>query len=162
MRLRFTSRDGSDRISERRADPHRLVSLNRRWYLVAFDLDRDDWRTYRVDRITDLVDTGHRAPHRDAPDPAALVAEGVAVHASAVRVRLRLPVPAGEASRHIAPNVGVVEPAGSGACTVTIGGDADWIARYLAGLPVAFEIIEGSEVAVELGRLAEDLLSRVR
>jgi predicted DNA-binding transcriptional regulator YafY len=44
MRLRFTYRDGSDRISERRADPHRLVSLNRRWYLVAFDLDRDDWR----------------------------------------------------------------------------------------------------------------------
>ncbi len=53
-RVRFTYRDGSDRVSERRVEPHRLVSLGRRWYLVGFDLDRDDWRTYRVDRISEL------------------------------------------------------------------------------------------------------------
>src|SRR5262245_44898205 len=75
-RVRFTYRDGADRVSERRVEPHRLVSLGRRWYLVGFDLDRDDWRTYRVDRITDLEATGHRNTPRDTPDAGALVAEG--------------------------------------------------------------------------------------
>ena len=53
-RMRFSYRDGADRVSERRVEPHRLVSLGRRWYLVGFDLDRDDWRTYRVDRVSAL------------------------------------------------------------------------------------------------------------
>ena len=86
-RVMFTYRDGADRVSERRVEPHRLVSLGRRWYLVGFDLDRDDWRTYRVDRISDLKATGHRNSPRETPDAGALVSEGVAV-----RVFERAPV----------------------------------------------------------------------
>ena len=54
-RVTFTYRTGDDRVTERRVEPHRLVSLGRRWYLVGFDLDRDDWRTYRVDRVSELA-----------------------------------------------------------------------------------------------------------
>src|SRR4029077_13212189 len=50
-RLRFDSRTGDDRASRRHVEPHRLVSLRNRWYLVAYDLDREDWRTYRIDRL---------------------------------------------------------------------------------------------------------------
>ena len=51
VRLRFDYRTGDDRTGRRHVEPHRLVSLRNRWYLVAFDLDRDDWRTFRVDRV---------------------------------------------------------------------------------------------------------------
>ena len=47
-RMRFGYRDGAGNVTERRVEPYGLVSAERRWYLVAFDLDRDDWRTFRV------------------------------------------------------------------------------------------------------------------
>jgi predicted DNA-binding transcriptional regulator YafY len=162
-RVRFTYRDGSDRVSERRVEPHRLVSLGRRWYLVGFDLDRDDWRTYRVDRITALGLTGHRNAPRDTPDAGALVAEGVAVRVFEWRTRVLVHATAQEAAMYVGPTIGVIEESspGSDTCIVTIGGDPDWVARYLAGLPVDFEILEPAEVRDELRSLAERLLARV-
>ncbi|URN18479.1 helix-turn-helix transcriptional regulator, partial [Streptomyces sudanensis] len=50
-RLRFDYRDHAGNATVRDAEPHRLVSTGRRWYLVAWDVDRDDWRTFRVDRL---------------------------------------------------------------------------------------------------------------
>lgn len=55
--------------------PFRLVSTGRRWYLVARDLDRDGWRSFRLDRITDPRPTGVRTRPADPPDPARFVAE---------------------------------------------------------------------------------------
>ncbi len=66
-RLRFDYRTGDDRTSRRHVEPHRLVSLRSRWYLVAFDLDRDDWRTFRVDRVG--PPGGHRLPLDAASGP---------------------------------------------------------------------------------------------
>ena len=159
-RVTFTYRDGADRVSERRVEPHRLVSLGRRWYLVGFDLDRDDWRTYRVDRISDLKPTGHRNAPRETPDAGALVSEGVAVRVFETRARVVVHAPSQVAAMHIGPTVGVVEQSEPGAesCIVTIGGDADWVARYLASLPVDFEVLEPPEVRDELRALAERLL----
>ena len=63
----------------------------------------------------------------------------------------------------IGPTVGVVEPVapGSDTCIVTIGGDPDWVARYLAGLPVDFEVLDPPEVRDELHALAQRLLRHV-
>lgn len=162
-RVHFTYRDGSDRLTERRAEPHRLVSLGRRWYLVGFDLDRDDWRTYRVDRITDLVPTGHRNTVRDVPDAGALVSEGVAVRVFETRTRVLVHAPSHDVAMFIGPTVGVIEPSAPGAdtCIVTIGGEPDWAARYLAGLPVEFEVLDPPAVRDELRRLAERLLRHI-
>ena len=159
-RVRFTYRAGDDRVSERRVEPHRLVSLGRRWYLVGFDLDRNDWRTYRVDRITDLAGTGHRNTSRPAPDAAALVTEGVAVRVFETRARIIVHSPPDLTANHIGPTVGVVEPdpAHPERSIVTIGGDADWIARYLIGLAVRFEVIEPAEVREEICALARRML----
>jgi predicted DNA-binding transcriptional regulator YafY len=163
-RVTFTYRDGSDRVSERRVEPHRLVSLGRRWYLVGFDLDRDDWRTYRVDRISVLVCTGHRNALRETPDAGALVAEGVAVRVFETRTRVRVHAPSHEVAMYVGPTVGVVEQSAPDAadCVVTIGGDPDWVARYLAGLPVEFEVLDPPEVRDELRALAERLLRQTR
>ena len=161
-RVHYRYRDGGDRVSERRVEPHRLVSLGRRWYLVGFDLDRDDWRTYRVDRVSELVSTGHRNSLRDTPDAGALVTEGVAVRVFDTRARIRLMVPAHEAVHHIGPTVGVVEPGDDDTCClVTIGGDPDWIARYLVGLSVPFDVLDPPEVVAELRLIAEQILRRM-
>jgi predicted DNA-binding transcriptional regulator YafY len=162
-RITFTYRDGSDRISERRVEPHRLVSLGRRWYLVGYDLDRDDWRTYRVDRVSELVATGHRSTPRETPDAGALVAEGVAVRVFESRTRVLVHATAQDAAMYIGPTVGVVEESAAEpeTCIVTIGGDPDWVARYLAGLPVRFEVLDPPEVREELRSLARRLLDDV-
>ena len=163
-RVRFTYRDGSDRVSERRVEPHRLVSLGRRWYLVGFDLDRDDWRTYRVDRISELGGTGHRNTPRETPDAGALVSEGVAVRVFETRTRVLVHAASHDVAMFIGPTVGVVEQStpGSDTCIVTIGGEPDWVARYLAGLPVDFEVLDPPEVREELHALARRLLGQSR
>ena len=65
--LAYTTRD--ERVGERRVEPHRLVPLGRRWYLVAYDLDRADWRTFRLDRVAAARALGERfAPRRFPAD----------------------------------------------------------------------------------------------
>ncbi len=160
-RVHFTYRDGSDRVSERRVEPHRLVSLGRRWYLVGFDLDRDDWRTYRIDRVSALIASGHRNTPRPTPDAGALVAEGVAVRVFDTSARVKVMAPAQEVVHHIGPTVGVIESGDDTFCVVTIGGDHDWIARYLISLDLPFEVIEPREVNDALQALAERMLSQL-
>ncbi|MEV6019697.1 YafY family protein [Streptomyces sp. f51] len=67
-RLRFAYRSGDGTGSRRLTEPYRLVSTGRRWYLVAYDLDRGDWRTFRVDRVTEPFATGARFVPRELPD----------------------------------------------------------------------------------------------
>ena len=73
LRFAYRSRDGTD--SRRLVEPHSLVNLGRRWYLVAFDCERDDWRTFRVDRIAGGVRAAGRGQRREVPggDAAAYV-----------------------------------------------------------------------------------------
>ncbi|WP_329218179.1 YafY family transcriptional regulator [Streptomyces sp. NBC_01485] len=65
LRFAYHAKDGTQ--SRRLAEPYRLVSTDRRWYLVAYDLDREDWRTFRVDRIRDPFATGARFTPRELP-----------------------------------------------------------------------------------------------
>jgi predicted DNA-binding transcriptional regulator YafY len=104
VRFDYKSHDG--RASRRRAEPYRLVSHQRRWYLVAWDLDRDDWRTFRVDRAAPRTPTGPRFTPRPTPPDNEVVqrvgrAAGeamwrfrarVVVHAPAAHVRARMPI----------------------------------------------------------------------
>jgi predicted DNA-binding transcriptional regulator YafY len=66
-RLRFAYRSGDGTPSRRLTEPYRLVSTGRRWYLVAYDVERDDWRTFRVDRVAELFATGARFTPRELP-----------------------------------------------------------------------------------------------
>ncbi|WP_318210810.1 YafY family protein [Streptomyces sp. SJL17-1] len=66
-KLRFGYRAGDGAESKRLVEPYRLVSTGRRWYLVAYDLGREDWRTFRVDRVTDPLATGARFTPRELP-----------------------------------------------------------------------------------------------
>lgn len=63
----FGYRDRAGLVSERRVEPHRVVTGYGWWYLVAYDLDRADWRTFRLDRIAEPTGTGQRVGEREPP-----------------------------------------------------------------------------------------------
>jgi predicted DNA-binding transcriptional regulator YafY len=161
-RTRFDYRAGDGRDSVRHVEPFRLVSVGRRWYLVAFDLDRADWRTFRVDRVSRVRNTGARFVRTDPPDAAELVARGIAVNSYDARALVRFAAPADVVAQHIAPTVGVIrrDPKHRRQTLVEIGGDPDWIARFLAGAELEYEVLEPAEVRDELRRLGERLIER--
>src|SRR5207248_8904623 len=78
-RLRFSYTSPTSETASRHVEPHSLVSLGRRWYLVAYDLRRQDWRTFRLDRIEGARSTGLRFHRRQLPgnDAAAFVRSGI-------------------------------------------------------------------------------------
>ena len=158
-RLRFTYLDANDRQSERLVEPYRLVYTERSWYLVAFDPSRDAWRTFRVDRMSELKLSGARfVPVADPPDALGLVSRGVAVAAYDLQACIRLHLSLDEAAAEIPPTVGVLEAETATTTIVRIGGDADWIARYLAGLDCRLDVLEPDEVRIALRALGRRLV----
>lgn len=161
VRLRLEYVDNEGRHTQRHVEPRRLVHTGRRWYLVAFDLDRDDWRTFRLDRVTSPKQTGMKSKRRPGPDPVDLVQRGITIDAWAFRASVVLQVPATVASRHIAPTLGTIEPIDQMTSRLLIGADEmDWLARYLLSLPVEFEVEDPPELREELASIGGRLLER--
>ncbi|WP_406089158.1 helix-turn-helix transcriptional regulator [Streptomyces sp. NBC_01013] len=132
-------------VPPRRVQPHHLVTWGGRWYLVAWDLDREDWRTFRVDRITPRTPNGPRFTPRELPggDVAAFVAGRFRGAAGAgnwpCRGEVILDAPASAVSRYTTD--GVVEDLGSDRCRLVLGswswpGLASAIGRYDADITV--------------------------
>jgi predicted DNA-binding transcriptional regulator YafY len=159
-RIRFSYTDGEGRETDRHVEPNRLVHTGRRWYLVAFDIDRDDWRTFRLDRVADPQPTGMRSARRQAPDPVELVQRGISVEAWAHRALIRLHVPAETARTLIPGTVGVIESIGPEDCRLEIGADdLGWLARYLIGLPLRFTVEEPPELAAVVVAIGQSLVA---
>ena len=121
----YTAADGA--ATRRRVEPGRLVSLGRRWYLVGYDLDRSDWRSFRLDRMANAVDTGIRYRPRDVPggDAAAFVEAGIRRH-HGVKVTAELAAPA-DAVRQVIGTWSDVVPLGDDRCRVEIDADSmEW------------------------------------
>jgi predicted DNA-binding transcriptional regulator YafY len=154
--LAYTDARGT--ATRRDVDPSRLVHAGRRWYLVAHDLRRDAWRTFRVDRVTEAELLGGRVAFRDAPDASGLVAEAIttSVYRWAATVRLRIPIV--EARGLVPPTVGQLADDGAGATLLRIGADdLDWLARYLVGLTCRLEVIDPPELVAALRALGRRL-----
>lgn len=159
-RVRFLYTDAGGRSSERHVEPLQLVHTSRRWYLVARDRDREAWRTFRVDRIKKPFRTGMRFVHENPPDPASLVAEGLAVSVYAIQAQVRLMIPLKRAKEIIAPTVGIVTRDGPNTL-LRIGADEPgWVARYLASLDCDFEVLEPDSVRQAINELGHRLLSK--
>lgn len=134
----------------RHLEPHRLVSADMRWYLVAYDLDREDWRTFRADRLTAPRPTGVTAPARALPaaDAAAFVQASVTGTRARHRAVVTLHTTPADAAARLPPGSGDLEPLGPERCLLRTGGDAlDWLACRLALLDVPFEVHEPPELA---------------
>ncbi|MDT3399513.1 YafY family protein [Streptomyces sp. B1866] len=139
-RLRFAYRDHHGAVSRRTAEPHRLVCAGRRWYLVAWDVEREDWRTYRADRITPVPPHGPRFTPRPPPadDLAAYVSKGVSAAAYDKRATVLLHAPAERAAQRIWPGAGVIEPVEADRCLLHVGG-ADLEEAVVRVLMTGFE-----------------------
>ncbi|WP_327090609.1 YafY family transcriptional regulator [Nonomuraea sp. NBC_01738] len=164
-RLRFTYRSHADTSSVRMVEPHRLVHTPRRWYLVAWDVDRADWRTFRVDRIEGAPSGRGRFVPREAPaeDVGAYVAQGVASAPYRYQARVLLHAPAEAVSRRLSPTAGRVEAVGSERCVLHAGSNAlEEIAVYVGVLGVEFEVLDPPELVDHLRELSERLGRAVR
>ncbi|MGH9119203.1 MAG: helix-turn-helix transcriptional regulator [Acidimicrobiales bacterium] len=157
-RVSFRYRDGEGIESDRRVEPYRLVTVSRRWYLVGRDLDRDDWRTFRVDRMSRSSRTGHRFVRTSEPDAAQMVADGIAVHAHPVKAEVDLKVGLDRAAEVIPSTVGRLDAIDDTTTRVQVGAnDVEWIARYLAALPFDFEVRSPPELTTALRALGRRL-----
>jgi len=154
-RLTFGYRDHGGTASVRTVEPHRLVHTGRRWYLVARDNDRDDWRTFRADRIEDPRPTGIRFTPHDPPDAAAFVAESVTAAPYRFRGRVHVLAPAAVVAERVPPTTGIVEVVDEESCLLSTGADSvTLIAMHLAALGHDFVVLEPAELVDEIGVLA--------
>ncbi|MET9272184.1 transcriptional regulator [Kribbella sp. NPDC003557] len=158
--LRFDYLSHSGTATLRRAEPHRLVNWGRRWYLVAFDLEKQDWRTFRVDRVRPRIPTGPRFGPRELPeggDVAAYVSRRVSAAAWRYRASVVVAVPAAVLAEQLTPAVGTIEPLDDDSCLLQTGSDTvQSLAVHLALLDADFVIQDGPpELTAYLDRLAE-------
>lgn len=151
--------DGKGRATVREADPYRLVHTGRRWYFVARDVARGEWRTFRADRVTRIRSTGRPVRIPDPPDAARLVARAVRAAPYPLTVTVRLPLPMEQALRLVPSTVGSHRADGPDATLVEVGGpDADGLARYLLGLGTPLRVLAPEEVRQALLRRARELI----
>lgn len=152
-RLRFGYAALGAEPTRRHVEPHRLVSLGRRWYLVAYDLDRHDWRSFRLDRLTDPRGTG--APFRTRPLPTSDAAEFVRAGVRRVQSSIEVAVLVHAPAPTVHDQVGrwaTIEAVDEHCCLLRMAVDSlDWPLLALGALGAEFEV-----------RTPPELVDRVR
>ncbi|GEL23912.1 transcriptional regulator [Pseudonocardia sulfidoxydans NBRC 16205] len=155
LRFHYTANDGSE--TSRLVEPHRLVSRYRRWYFVAWDIDRGDWRTFRADRVTRPFANGVRVPPRELPaeDAASFVNAALRSRPQPFTALLRVRGSVDELRERIPRWMGELTPDTDGTCLLAAGADnLEWLALSLVRLGAEAELVEGSdELVAELTRL---------
>ncbi|WP_433281324.1 helix-turn-helix transcriptional regulator [Micromonospora sp. CA-244673] len=155
----FDYPSGSE-VRRRRVEPYRLVASDRRWYLLAYDLDRGDWRSFRVDRMTDVSARTWRFRPRAAPDAATHVQEGVASRAYRHRARFLVHAPADTVRAQVPASAAVVRPRDGERCEVVSGaGSLDFVLMHVVLLGHDFEVLDPPELRGRCRVLAERLLA---
>ena len=157
--VRFGYADHAGVATERRVEPYRLVNWGRRWYLVAFDVLREDWRTFRVDRISEPHSVGHRFALRELPaeDIAGYVARNTRQVQMKVSGRVVVHAAADDVERRVRGwHEGSIEALAADRCLLQMGGrSVEDIAFWLGVLDADFEVLESPELAAAVRRIGE-------
>ncbi len=157
-KIQFTYRSKEKITSAREVEPHRLVHTGRRWYLAAWDLERNDWRTFRVDRMEPKISTGARFTPRQPPDGgfAAFAARSVVYTPTVYPAKIRFHVNVEAAWERLPPGAGLLEADGDHACVFqTAAGSLDALAVYIALVAYDFEIINPPELVDRIRWMVE-------
>jgi predicted DNA-binding transcriptional regulator YafY len=162
LRFGYRRRDGTE--SRREVEPHALVNHGRRWYLVAWDRSREDWRTFRVDRMARPATTGVRFAARELPaqNAAAYVERSISAAPNRYEALVTLHAGAEEIARRAPAHWGALEPVDAHTCRYRTGDDdLRWLALRIVMLDVDFEVHEPPELVEHLQTLARRLTRRV-
>jgi predicted DNA-binding transcriptional regulator YafY len=154
--LEYTALDGA--VTHRRLEPYRLVTTGRRWYLLAYDRDRQDWRSLRLDRMRDVTARGTTFLAREAPDAATYVSRAISSSPYRYVARVRYRCPADVVTQHFSPSSVTIEADGPDTCVITTGADdPERLVLWLAMVGVDFEILEPPEVIAAAQGVAQRL-----
>jgi predicted DNA-binding transcriptional regulator YafY len=166
MQVRFSYLTRDERSGERHAEPTAVVYSGSRWYLLAWDLERDDWRTFRVDRIRGRLRPAGRGRARAVPggDPAAYVRSRL--QSAGERIagddtppgRVRIQAPAGKLRGRVPSRWATVEPDSDDTSVITTRGP--WRQEFLvwmASLGEPFQVLDPPELADAARGLAQRL-----
>ncbi|GAA4505294.1 YafY family protein [Nonomuraea ferruginea] len=157
LRFDYTGHDGSATVRD--VEPYRLVHRRGRWYLVGYDVTRQDWRTFRVDRLRPRVPSGPRFTARELPedgDVAAYVERGVNTARWRHRGTVLLHAPAERVRELGLGDRMEIEPDGPDTCVLKLGSDdLDGMAVWIGFLGLDFEVLDPPELAEAVRRLAE-------
>jgi predicted DNA-binding transcriptional regulator YafY len=156
LRFGYRSRDGA--ATAREVEPHRLVHTGRRWYLAAWDLSRNNWRTFRIDRIQPKLVTGARFAPRLPPDGdfAAYVSRSVSYAPQPHQAHIVLHASAEMAAERVPPGAGTLEAVDERTCILHTGSSSlDTLSVYLALIGFDFEVREPLELVDRIRWLAE-------
>ncbi|RJQ77719.1 WYL domain-containing protein [Pseudonocardiaceae bacterium YIM PH 21723] len=156
-------REGPGRPARRRFDePYRLVHTGRRWYLLAWDTEKSDWRNFRIDRLRPRVPSGPKFTARPLPDEDIVryLSEGLTSIPYRYQGVFTLCGSVAAVIDEVPPTLGVVEPRDDHSCTVRIGSDSlDQLAVWVAAFGFEFEVHEPPELLDHLRTLTA-LLAR--
>jgi predicted DNA-binding transcriptional regulator YafY len=163
LRLDFAYQDRQGQGSARTVEPLGVVHTGSRWYLVAWDPSRDDWRTFRIDRITGEPATGAHFAPRAAPeggDLRAYVSRSLGVSPYAEQAKVIFHLPREAMAGRIPPSVGLLEAVDEDRCLLQCGAhQLDWLVYWILALDVEFEVLAPTELMERL-RLAGERIAR--
>ncbi|MDR8412648.1 WYL domain-containing protein [Nonomuraea sp. 3-1Str] len=154
LRFGYVAREGEESVRD--AEPYRLVSGGRRWYLLGWDTTRYDWRTYRVDRMSLRVPNGPRFVPRPLPDEdvARYLTLSTATRPHRYQAVVTMCAPAVEVAGEVPVTLGVVEPIDERTCVLRIGSDSlDHLAVWVATFGFEFDVREPPELLERLRTL---------
>ncbi|WAU85557.1 WYL domain-containing protein [Streptomyces sp. Qhu-G9] len=159
LRFAYRAKDGAE--SRRQIEPYRLVSTGRRWYLVAYDLDRADWRTFRVDRVADPFATGARFTPRELPtgDAAEYLRQSMYRRQDTYEFEVTFAASAEFVAARLPGWLGAPEPIDDERCRLraSVGDAVEWLAVRLAMLDCEFTVHGPAELVDCVGRLGSRL-----
>lgn len=161
VRLRLDHERADGHRAERRLEPYRILSVERRWYLFAWDLDREDWRTFRLDRVHAATASTLTFTRRETPDIERTVRESIALGPYRGGITVRLLAPAAQVEPLVPLRSATITPDGEDACILRAGmEDPSWVAMHLARLGIEMEVIDPPElleVIERMGRWAQQV-----
>lgn len=154
LRFTYRRRDGVD--TERLVEPYKLVSAGRRWYLVGYDNDRDDWRIFRLDRITGVRPTRTRVTARPLPasDAASFMTEKLRELTPVYRAVVTLYAPIERMAGPLGGAGVELEPIDATSCRLRSAADTlEWLAWRLLTLGCDMEVHEPPELIAHLRQI---------
>lgn len=150
-RFDYTARGGAQ--TQRRVEPYRLIATGRRWYLMAFDLDRDDWRSFRLDRMSEVRASTFGFTPREAPDAETYIRDSMQSawdHEATLRLAC-----AADVVREQVGSWGALTAIGDDSCELRVSGqDLDVMAWWLLRIPAEFTVLDNPELVAAYARLA--------